>query len=347
MNIIQIVSDTFRRDYLGCYGNEWIHTENLDALAKESVVFDKAYVASFPTIPHRTDIFTGKYTFIRSGWEPLPRNEIILSQILRQGGYVTMLIVDTYHMIRDMHYFDRGFDGWWWIRGQENDRYMTHPPSAPAERQRAVGTQYLKNVSLRRFESDYFVAQTMESAVKWLELNYDQHEKFFLHIDTFDPHEPWDPPKWYTDMYDPDWEGGDVMGGAYIPGSSFKRLASNLTPREIKHLRALYAGEVTLVDRWIGRLLQKIEDLGLYENTAVIFTTDHGTYHGEHGYLGKRPHLYEETIHIPLMVRMPDSEGVEPKRCESLVQPPDLTSTILDLAGLKIPEIMEAASNPG
>ncbi|HIE19173.1 TPA: sulfatase, partial [Candidatus Bathyarchaeota archaeon] len=118
MNIIQIVSDTFRRDYLGCYGNDWIHTEHLDRFAGNSVIFDRAYVASFPTIPHRHDLFTGRYTFIYSMWAPLPRDEIIISQLLRQAGYVTMLIVDTPHMIRDAHYFDRGFDAWWWIRGQ-------------------------------------------------------------------------------------------------------------------------------------------------------------------------------------------------------------------------------------
>ena len=349
MNIIQIVSDTFRRDHLGCYGNDWIRTENLDALARESVVFDKAYIASFPTIPHRTDLFTGKYTFIRSGWQPLPRDEVVLAQLLSQSGYTTMLIVDTYHMIRDAHYFDRGFDGWWWIRGQEHDRYMTNPTSDSIERQRALGTGYLRNVSLRRFESDCFVAQTMNAAVNWLELNYDKHEKFFLHIDTFDPHEPWNPPKWYVDMYDPGWKGGDVMGGAYVSDyrstfTSFQRLASNLTSEELKHLRALYAGEVTLVDRWVGMLLEKIEDMGLFENTAVIFTTDHGSYQGEHGYLGKRPHLYEEVAHIPLMVRMPDSESVKPRRCEALVQPPDIMPTLLDLARTKILEAVEGMS---
>jgi len=349
MNIVQIVSDTFRRDHLGCYGNNWIHTENLDALARESVVFDRAYIASFPTIPYRTDLFTGKYTFIRSGWEPLPRDEAVLAELLRQSGYTTMLIVDTYHMIRDGHHFDRGFDGWWWIRGQEHDRYMTNPTGDPIERQRAHGTQYLKNVSPRRSEEDYFVAQTMNAAARWLELNYDKHEKFFLHIDTFDPHEPWDPPEWYVDMYDPEWKGGDVMGGAYIKDyrstfTSFQRLASNLTSEELKHLRALYAGEVTLVDRWVGMLLEKMEDMGLFENTAVIFTTDHGSYHGEHGYLGKRDHLYEEVAHIPLMIRMPDSEGVKPRRCEALVQPPDIMPTFLDLAGAKTPEAVEGTS---
>ena len=276
-------------------------------------------------------------------WAPLPRDEIIISQILRQAGYVTMLIVDTPHMIRDAHYFDRGFDAWWWIRGQEHDRYMTNPPKDPEERQKALGRQYLQNVSLRRFEEDYFVAKTMKSAIKWLELNYDQHEKFFLHIDTFDPHEPWDPPKWYADMYDPEWKGGEVPGGAYILGVP-RPAASDLTEEQLNHLRALYAGEVTLVDRWIGRLLQKIEDLGLLENTAIIFTSDHGTYIGEHNYVGKRPHLYEEVAHVPLIVRLPDSEGVQSGRREEIVQSPDIMPTILELAEVKIPPTVQGRS---
>jgi len=341
LNIIQIVSDTFRRDHLGCYGNKWIHTEHLDRFAKEAMVFDRAYIASFPTIPHRRDIFTGRYAFTYSRWifggeEPnLPRDEAILSQLLRQAGYTTMLIVDTYHMIRDAHYFDRGFDGWWWIRGQEGDRYMTKPTEDSAERKKAFGAQYLRNVSSRLFEEDYFVAQTMAAATRWLELNYDQHEKFFLHVDTFDPHEPWDPPRWYADMYYPDWKGREVMGGAYVP--DFKRVASNLKEDELNYLRALYAGEVTLVDRWTGMLLQKIEDLGLLEDTAVIFTTDHGTYLGEHGYIGKRNHLYEEVTRIPLIIRFPDSEGAPDSRCGEIVQSPELMPTILELAGVNPP----------
>ncbi|RLG94273.1 hypothetical protein DRO37_06100 [Candidatus Bathyarchaeota archaeon] len=343
MNVIEIVSDTFRWDYLGCYGNDWIHTENMDRFAEDSVVFDNAYIASFPTIPHRHDLFTGRFTFIYSTWAPLPKSEIVISQVLRQAGYVTMLIVDTPHMIRDAHYFDRGFDGWWWIRGQENDRYMTNPPKDPGERQRALGRQYLQNVSLRRFEEDYFVAQTMRSAIKWLELNYDQHERFFLHIDTFDPHEPWDPPRWYAEMYDPGWKGGEVPGGAYIPGVE-RPLASDLTEEQINHLRALYAGEVTMVDRWVGMLLQKVDDLGLLENTAIIFTSDHGTYIGEHNFVGKRPKLYEEVAHIPLIIRLPDSAGSPRGRRSGIVQSPDIMPSILELAGVKIPPTVQGRS---
>ena len=347
MNIIQIVSDTFRRDFLGCYGNNWIHTENLDRFATKSMVFDKAYIASFPTIPHRRDIFTGRYSFTYSNWifngsQPnLPRDEIILSQTLRQAGYTTMIIGDTYHLFRDSHYFDRGFDGWLWIRGQEGDRYITNPSDDSATRNKAYGKRYLQNVSNRRYEEDYFVSQTMTEAMKWLELNYDQHKNFFLHIDTFDPHEPWDPPQWYADMYDPDWNGGDVMGGAYVPG---RPTANDLSEEELNHLKALYAGEVTLVDRWVGLLLQKVEDLGLYEDTTIIFTTDHGTYMGEHGFIGKTSRLYEEVAHIPLIVRIPDSAGASQGRNESIIQAADLMPTNLDLAGIDIPSTVQAKS---
>ncbi|HIE19388.1 TPA: hypothetical protein EYP75_06640, partial [Candidatus Bathyarchaeota archaeon] len=239
--------------------------------------------------------------------------------------------------------FDRGFDAWWWIRGQEHDRYMTNPTDDPEERQKAMGRQYLQNVSLRRFEEDYFVAQTMTSAIKWLELNYDQHEKFFLHIDTFDPHEPWDPPKWYADMYDPEWKGGEVPGGAYVVGVP-RPAASDLTEEQLNRLGALYAGEVTLVDWWIGRLLQKIDDLGLLEDTAIIFTSDHGTYIGEHNYVGKRAHLYEEVAHIPLIIRLPDSEGALSGRRDEIVQSPDIMPTILELAGVNIPPTVQGRS---
>lgn len=114
MNIVLIVSDTFRRDHLGCYGNDWIHTPNIDNLAKESVMFNNAYAASFPTVPNRRDLVTGRFTFTHSDWSPLPRDEVVLADVLREDGYVTMLIADTPHILKDGYHFDRGFDGWIW-----------------------------------------------------------------------------------------------------------------------------------------------------------------------------------------------------------------------------------------
>jgi len=349
MNIILIMSDTFRRDHLGCYGNDWIRTPNIDRLAKESVVFDRAYTASFPTVPNRRDIVTGRYTFSYSDWSPLPADEVVLAEVLREAGYVTMLVADTPHILKDGYHYDRGFNGWIWIRGQENDRYNTDPIdyTFPCNAQKLRSPyqtveQYLRNVSQRRYESDYFAAQTMKEAATWLERNR-KHEKFFLYVDTFDPHEPWDPPKWYVDLYDPDYAGEEVTYPVYGP-------CDFLTQAELKHVRALYAGEVTMVDRWVGFLIEKIRDLGLWDNTAIIFASDHGFYHGEHGLIGKSiitesahglAPLYDEVASIPLIIRVP---GIEPHRCEALVQPPDLMPTILRLAEAKIPVTVQGRS---
>jgi len=349
VNIIFIISDTFRWDYLGCYGNKWISTPNLDRLARRSAVFDRAYAASFPTVPHRMDLVTGRFTFTYRQWEPLPKDEVTMAEMLGEAGYTTMLIADTPHILEDGYNFDRGFSGWEWIRGQETDRYMTDPvevklPCASHKlRTPEIVKRHLRNISRRQSEEDCFVAQTMLRAVKWLERNYRQ-EKFFLWVDTFDPHEPWDAPKWYVEKYDPGYKGEEVIYPVY--GN-----CNYLTEAELKHIRALYAAEITLVDRWVGILFQKIEDLGLFNNTAVIFTSDHGFYLGEHGLIGKAiitedsfeyVPLYEEVARIPLFIWLPGLK--KPFRCSSFVQPPDLTATILDIAGVKKSERIQGKS---
>ncbi|RMF86166.1 MAG: hypothetical protein D6736_15730 [Nitrospinota bacterium] len=350
MHFLVIMSDTFRRDHLGCYGNPWIHTENLDRLAQEAYIFDQAYSGSFPTVPNRAELFTGKYVFTYFDWAPLPREELVLAEILGEAGYTTMMIADTPHPLRSGYHYDRGFQGWHWIRGQENDRWMTDPaevelPCAPHKLRKAETAvkQYLRNVSQRREEADYFVAQTMETACRWLERNY-RREKFFLYVDTFDPHEPWDPPQYYVDLYDPGYQGEEVIYPAYAR-------ADYLSEAELKHMRALYAGEVTLVDRWVGRLLQKIDDLGLQEKTCVIFLSDHGFYHGEHGYIGKAlmddkgfkaVPLYQEVVRIPLLIRLP--QGEKGRRIPAFAQPVDLLPTVLDLAGIPIPQHVHGRS---
>ncbi|MEK7270320.1 MAG: sulfatase-like hydrolase/transferase, partial [Planctomycetota bacterium] len=120
MNVIQIVCDTLRPDYIGAYGNPWIRTPNLDRLAAESVVFENAYAGSFPTLPHRTDLFTGRYAFRKFGWEGLPAEETPIASLLSNAGVKTQFILDNPHLISFGRGFDRGFGGSEWIRGQED-----------------------------------------------------------------------------------------------------------------------------------------------------------------------------------------------------------------------------------
>lgn len=352
MNFIVIVSDTFRRDHLGCYGNNWISTPHIDRFASNSLVFERAYSGSFPTVPNRRDMLTGRFTASYTGWSPLGPEEVVLPEVLGKQGYLSMMVCDCPHILENGYHYDRGFDGFEWIRGQETDRWKTHPetpahPCNPAKirSQDALQKRHRRNSADWHMEADRFVARTMTSACDWLERNY-RRDKFFLYVDTFDPHEPWDAPQWYVDKYDPGYTGEVVDYPVYS-------YTDYLSERELKHCRALYAAEVTLVDRWVGRLFEKIEDLGLCDNTMVLFTTDHGFLHGEHGIIGKAlineegfsyVPLYEEINHIPLIVRLPSSS---PKKTSAMVLPMDIMPTILDLARSPIPETVHGASFAG
>lgn len=100
-NVVMIVSDTLRRDHLGCYGNAWIRTPHLDCFAEKCVVFDNAYVGNFPTVPARLEYFTGRYSSAYFDWAPFPRDEVALAEVLTAAGLNTMCISDTMNLFRD------------------------------------------------------------------------------------------------------------------------------------------------------------------------------------------------------------------------------------------------------
>jgi arylsulfatase A-like enzyme len=358
MNFIVIVSDTFRYDYLGANGNPWIKTPELDAFAKIAVSFDRCTISSFPTIPTRTDWFTGRYSFPFHGWQPLDPRATILAGELANAGYVNQLIGDCPHLMNGTNYFQRGFHGFEWIRGQEGDTpltWMNHPiaeevPLAKT-RQRPItfGTTLAnKHAWQNRWwdgEEDTFVARTCRTACHWLEHNY-KAEKFFLWVDCFDVHEPWDPPQYLVDLYDcSGYDGPPMRHPNYGP-------ASDYTEAELRNLRAHYAGEVTLVSKHVGRLLRMAEDTGIMDRTAILFMADHGMYLGEHDRCGKSnisPHdergswpFYTELARVPLMVYAPGVEGGG--RIDAPVQPPDIMPTLLELAGVTAPNGLDGHS---
>jgi len=339
MNVILIIADTLRADYCGCYGNPWVRTPNIDALAAQGARFDSFYAASFPTRPMRQDLHSGRYTFTHMRWGTAwAGDEKLLAQELRARGYATALIGDT----PSNRGFEAGFDHFEVIPGQgadlnPNGRGRRLPAQArklrtPLSRLR----QILRNEALWRGEEDRYVAQTMRAAAAWLESQYRSPRLVFLMVDTFDPHEPWNPSHHYVDLYDADYVGDELFEPAYEP-------AGYATEAEIRHMRCLYAAEVTLVDRWVGCLLDALERLRMAANTLVVLTSDHGFYHGEHGLIGKvqltrrgvicrRYPLYRTIAQAPLIMRGPGIE--ESKVVAGLCQPPDIMPTILELAAL-------------
>jgi arylsulfatase A-like enzyme len=347
-NVVVIVSDTFRRDHIGAYGNPAIHTPNLDGFARSGVVFDNHVISSFPTVPARADILTGTFSYTFMGWEPLPSYLPTLPGLLSKAGYLTMGIVDTPFFIRNGYGYDRGFDDFIWIRGQGDD---TRPHERSDYRSTWVS------------ESDRLVARTVTAAEEWLERHY--KENFFLYVDTWDPHEPWDAPEYYTSLYLSEYEGQQLY-------PSYKKWeAAGLSQGDVALAHATYCGEVTMVDFWIGRLLAKLNVLGLRDDTLVFFVSDHGFYFGEHGYFGKAEWfhdaqatvtegtvapawlpeswlltvgwspLYQELTRVPLIVRGP---GLVPGRRSALTTAPDLAPTILELTGIERPATMQGES---
>ncbi len=352
MNVILIISDSLRADHVGCYAQGRIHTPYLDRFAQDAVRFDRAYCGSFPTVPCRNDIMTGRWTFTYKPWSPLGDHEIVLSETLNEAGYLTALFADTPHPFAPGFNYQRGFQAWDLIRGQEHDAWKTAPaavtlPCAPDKlRGGAEGAtlKYLRNTAGRRGEVNYFPARTIRAAEQWLEEN--RGRPFFLYIDLFDPHEPWDPPAHYLARYEPEgYHGEEVIYPRY------DRWATFMTEPELAHCRNLYAGEVSLVDRWIGRLLATVDALALREDTAIIITSDHGFYLGEHGYIGKSlirreqyeslP-LYPEVARVPLLIRLPGVGGTV--NAQAFAQPVDLMPTVLDLLGVPIPGTVQGVS---
>jgi len=192
-NVVMIVADTFRRDHMGAYGNPWIQTPYLDGFAGQSVVFDQHTISSFPTMPTRADYLTGTFSYTHMGWEPLPRHLLTLPEVLSKAGYHTMGVVDTPFYVRNGFGYDRGFDDFMWVRRQGE---YTRPHERADMR------------STWRSEEDRMVARTMTEAERWLERHYD--EQFFLYVDTWDPHEPWDAPDYYTAKYREGYAGEQI-----------------------------------------------------------------------------------------------------------------------------------------
>jgi len=347
MNLIIIIADSLRKDHVGCYGNFRIRTPNIDAFAKMSVRFTNMYPESLPTLPFRRAIHTGmraypfrnhrgmKWDIVRlAGWGPIPEEQDTLSEILERRGYRNYFITDTLPYFQPSLNFHRGFHHYAFIRGQQQDRWLPLIRMKPSEFDKLFYSkqqkrshaelleQYFSNISTRRSEEDWFAPQVYRRAMSWLE-GAAAHQPFFMLIDTFDPHEPWDPPEYYTRMYDSEY-CGDKNISVLLYGKS------DPIPADIlKNVRARYAGEVTMVDSWFGFFMEKIEALGLLGDTLIFFVSDHGHLLGEHNLVGKLGYgLYKELVDIPAIYYDPalsDKGGA----CDALCYNIDIISTIL------------------
>ena len=363
LNLIFIVVDTLSTHWMGCYGNSHIRTPNLDRLAQQSAIFEDAYPEALPTIPVRRVLYTGRHVFpgylirqpddqvrIRS-WHQLYTEDVTLSETLRAARYTTGFVTDVYHQFKPGKNFNRGFDAWKYVRGQEADRAESGPRKGinladyllpfqlerigwnPAQNALAKARpgvfQYLMNRRWWKTEDDWLASRVFRHAAEWLEKNKDE-QPFYLHVESFSPHEYWDPPEEYYRMY----MKSNYHGPRLISPPS---TTARMTPVQVEHVRALYGGYVTFVDSRIGQFLDKVKSLGLMRNTVIVFVTDHGTMMGEQGQIHKgETRIRTQVTHVPLMFYHPHRPWAG-RRIKGFVQHPDVMPTILDILGVKSP----------
>ena len=346
LNLIYIVLDSLRQDHVSFYNKgERVFdnvppckTPGIDKLAQKSVVFNNVYPSGLPTIPVRTEWMTGQFTLPYRPWQPLlpyPK-DVTVAEILAREGYKNALITDTYHLFKPNMNFHRAFHTFIWIRGQEYDAYTSNKPLKKnvndyvnekyTEQWVRRVERFLANTEDFEKEADWFPGKVFTTAVKWLEKNVHERKPFILWIDSFDPHEPWDPPARFDTYTDKSYSGPRLI----LPMGGYADEWASKEQQDF--IRGLYAGEVSFVDYWVNYFIEKLEEMNLFDNSIIVLTADHGHPLADHGkFLKGADRLYNELVKVRFMIWTPD---VKHRVVDSLIQFPDVLPTLLDLLGL-------------
>jgi arylsulfatase A-like enzyme len=333
-NAVVVLLDSLNRHMLGAYGGTEFETPQIDRFAATATRFTRHYTGSLPCMPARHDILCGSLDFLWRAWGSVEIWEDAITYPLRKAGVVSQLISDHPHLFEtggENYHVD--FNAWDYQRGHEGDAWKTRPdPSwlgAPG-----FGRGHMPYDDSRgwfRGEADFPGPRTMAAAARWLDENAGHHDRFFLFVDEFDPHEPFDTPEPWASKYDPDWEGPHLIWPPYMRGAIEKGV---LSERQARQLRACYGGKLSMIDHWFGKVLDAIERNGLADDTVVILCTDHGHYLGEKDIWGKPGvPVYQTMGHIPLVIRWP---GAAPGVCDALTTSVDLFATLADLFGVEL-----------
>lgn len=330
MKTILIMMDTLNRHMLSSYcDNAEAITPNIDRLAKRSMIFDNHYIGSAPCMPARRDILTGRLNFLERGWGPIEPYDTTFPKILKENGIFIHIVTDH------CHYVELGGDGyiqqyhtWDMIRGQETDVWASRvaEPTYPDRYIGRVGRAYQCNREHFKTDADYPTPKTFAAAAKWLQDNKGADD-FFLQVEVFDPHEPFDATEEFKAMYPDEFE-------TFYEWPRYDTLGADETPEALEHLRHLYCATLSMADKWLGKLLDEMDAQNLWDDTLVIFTSDHGHMLGEHNATGKnRFHAWNEMSRIPLFVHLPGDKGAG-RRIAGVTQNVDIMPTVLDYYGI-------------
>ncbi len=312
-NLILIVVDALRADHLSYYGYERNTSPNIDKLANKSIVFLNAFAQSTFTLSSFMSFLTSLYPSRVYNFSLNPWNnsrELSLSyttylnlpEILRKNGYYTLAFMNNPHS-SSLYGFNKGFD-------------------------------YFDEKGV--FDGKYAIIESVNERIVE-KLKEVKGRKFFLFIHYMDVHCPYTPPKPYLSMYDSSNSSLNLTGKCGWTYFNFV----NLTQEDVKRIIAAYDGEIRYTDEHIGKLIKKMEELNLLNKTIIILTADHGEELKDHGFIGHGHSLYNELIHVPLIIYHPRMGN---RIVDTQVQLIDIMPTVLDLLGIEVPNQIQGRS---
>lgn len=369
-NMILFFTDQQRKDTLKVYGNQNCKTPNENKMAKEGCTFQQAYTPTAVCTPARASIITGlmphKHSllanFERNVGYPTELDSSLrpFSENLKEAGY-RVSNIGKWHVSTESGPEDYGFEGAHypgWKAPTDHPEYLkylkendlpewevenTIVGQTPGGREFVVGGIYQGSVE---GSYPYFLA---EKTIEKIE-NYQKNEdKFFISCNFFGPHLPYLIPEKYANMYDPkEIELDETMKEEFIEKPAVQKHYSkywgfdHFDENTWKKIIAMYWGFTTLIDEQIGRVIAALKEKGLYDETVLFFTADHGGFVGSHKMQDKGPAMYDDIYQIPLIIRSPEGEeNIVNNKFVSLL---DLTATFLDIAGSEIPEEYDGRS---
>lgn len=340
MKTIVILMDTLRRDYLSCYNpNTNCINENIRKFSEDSCIFDNHFTGSMPCMPARRDLLTGRLNFLERSWGPIEIFDETFPKILQKEKISSHIITDHAHYFRiGGENYCQQFSTYEFFRGQESDPWISliDDPYMPEKYYGEVKRQYQCNKTKLQKEEDYSSVKCFESAIEWIENNKNA-DNFLLMVETFDPHEPFDIPKKYLDLYK------DEYKGPHFDLPKYKKIDVE-TEEAIEHLKTRYKALITMTDIHFGKFINKLKENNMYDDTLIILTTDHGYCLGEREYLGKSyMPAYNEIANIPLIVHFPKNKYKGERRKE-ITQNIDIMPTILDYNSIQTPNRVKGKS---
>ncbi len=343
-NVVVVLLDSLNRHALGSYGGtEWA-TPNLDRFAQRSVRFTNHHTGSLPCIPARHDLLVGALDFLWKPWGSIELWEEAITASMRRRGVVTQLITDHPHLFETGgENYHTAFTAWQYERGHESDPWKTRadPSWVGAPSFGRGHTHYDLSRGYFTDESDFPGPRTMTAAAAWLRDHAPHHraagERFFLFVDEFDPHEPFDTPERWASMYDANWTDAHLIWPPYTVGALTD---GTLDAREARQVRAQYGAKLSMIDHWFAGMLDALDATNGWDDTAVVVCTDHGHYLGETDAHGRdvwgKPAVpvYRTLGHTPLLVWWPGATLPAGGTCDALTTTADLHATLLDAFGI-------------